>query len=121
MLIFGLLVAGAIGACTRFLVDGAVQRRFPSSLPLGTMFINVTGSFILGLLTGLALYHAFLATDRTIFGTGFCGGYTTFSAFTYETLALAEEHEIELAFRVIVVSLVVPALAAALGLALAAL
>lgn len=121
MLILGLLIAGAIGATTRSLVDVAIQRRFDSGLPLGTMFINITGSFVLGTLTGLALYHGFPSTDRTILGTGFCGGYTTFSAFTYETLALVEEREAELAIRVLVVSLVVPALAAALGLAVAAL
>lgn len=121
MLVLGLLVAGGIGASTRFVVDSAVRRRFASSLPLGTMFINVTGSFVLGLLTGVALYHAFSPTARTILGTGFCGGYTTFSAFAYETLALIEENETELAVRVVVMSLVVPALAAALGLAIAAL
>ncbi len=121
MLILGLLVAGGIGAVTRYLVDVAVRRRVESSMPLGTMFINVTGSFVLGVLTGLALYHAFSSTARTILGTGFCGGYTTFSAFAYETLALIEEQETELALRVVIVSLVLPALAAALGLAVAAL
>jgi len=120
-LILGLLVAGAIGAPARYVVDVAIQERFESTLPLGTVFVNVTGSFVLGVLTGLALYHAFPTTPRTILGTGFCGAYTTFSAFTYETIRLAEERELGLAFRVVAMSLVLPALAAALGLALAAL
>ena len=119
VLIFGLIVAGVVGAPTRYLVDGFVLRRTRSTLPLGTLFINVTGSFILGVVTGLVLYHAFPSTPRTIIGTGFCGAYTTFSTFAYDTIHLAEEGRARrAAARVVVASLVLPALAAALGLAL---
>ena len=92
-----------------------------SGLPLGTVFINITGSLLLGGLTGLALYHAFPSTPKTILGTGFCGAYTTFSTFTYEIVRLAERGFRRSALRVLLASLVAPALAAALGLALAAL
>ena len=121
MLVLGLVLAGIVGAPTRYLVDGLVLDRSDGTLPLGTLFVNVTGSFLLGVLTGLALYHAFPSTPKTILGTGFCGAYTTFSTFTYETIRLAEARETAAALRVLVSSLVVPALAAALGLALAAL
>jgi CrcB protein len=121
MLIFGLIVAGMIGAPARYLVDTYVIERTQSRLPFGTFVVNVSGSFILGVLTGLVLYHAFPATPRTILGTGFCGAYTTFSTFAYESVRLAEDHSPAAAVRVVVASLIVPAAAAALGLALASL
>jgi fluoride exporter len=120
MLIGGLAVAGALGAPIRYLLDGYVQDHTEHVFPLGTLTINVSGSFVLGLLVGLALYHAFPATPKTILGTGFCGAYTTFSTFTYETVRLAEERAFRAAFWNTLASLVVPALAAGAGLALAA-
>jgi CrcB protein len=121
MLILGIAIAGALGAPARFLLDGYVQDHTSGEQPLGTLVINVTGSLLLGFLTGLALYHAFPATPKTVLGTGFCGAYTTFSTFTYETVRLAEEGEYISALRNLVASLLVPAAAAAAGLALAAL
>ena len=121
MLVVGIALAGAVGAPVRYLVDGFVRDRNETQLPLGTFVINVTGSFVLGLLTGLALYHAFPSTPKTILGTGFCGAYTTFSTFGYESVRLAETGATGAALRTVLASLVVPALAAALGLALAAL
>ena len=59
MLILGIAVAGAIGAPTRYLLDGYVQSRSSGSQPLGTLLINTSGSFVLGVLVGLALYHGF--------------------------------------------------------------
>jgi len=121
MLIVGIALAGAVGAPARYLLDGYVMQRTDSRAPLGTLVINVTGSLLLGFLTGLALYHAFPDTPKTILGSGFCGAYTTFSTFTYETLQLAEEGERGAAARNVAASFVFPALAAALGLALAAI
>lgn len=121
MLVAGLAVAGAIGAPVRYVLDGYVQDRTEGVFPFGTLVINVSGSFFLGLLAGFALYHAFPAAPKTILGTGFCGAYTTFSTFTYETVELAEEHAFGAAVQNVLVSAVVPALAAAAGLALAAL
>ena len=115
------VAAGAIGAPLRFLVDGFVTDRVEGSFPWGTFVINATGSFALGLLTGLALYHAFPKTPKVILGTGLCGAYTTFSTFTFETVRLAEEGSSGRALRNALGTLVVGAAAAALGLALAAL
>jgi CrcB protein len=120
MLILGLLVAGAIGAPTRYLVDGVVTRT-EGGVTLGTLVVNISGSLVLGVITGLALYHGLPSTPKTILGTGFCGAYTTFSTFAFETVRLAEEGETRAATRIVIASLLLPAAAAGLGLALAAL
>jgi CrcB protein len=117
----GFVVAGAVGAPARYLLDDAISSRAQGVFPWGTLAINVSGSFLLGLLTGLALFHGFPATPRLILGTGFCGAYTTFSTFTYETVRLAEEGAVNEAVRNALASLVLGAAGAAAGLAAAAL
>jgi CrcB protein len=112
--------AAAVGAPLRYVVDGVLSDRAAADFPWGTFVINVTGSFALGLLTGLALYHGFPKTWRVILGTGFLGAYTTFSTFSFETVRLLEDGEIGPALRNAVGTLVVGAAAAGVGLALAA-
>ena len=80
-------LAGAIGAPARYLVDVAVQRRIAQPFPWGTFVINASGSFLLGLLSGLALP----TQAALLIGTGFCGAYTTFSTFSFESVRLMEE------------------------------
>lgn len=116
----GLVIAGALGAPARYLLDGFVQDRTSGAFPWGTFVINASGSFVLGVIDGAALYHAFPNTPKVWLGTGFCGAYTTFSTFTFETIRLLEEGAISDAFRYALLSLLTGALAAALGLALAA-
>ncbi|HEX2850952.1 MAG TPA: fluoride efflux transporter CrcB [Acidimicrobiales bacterium] len=116
----GLVVAGAVGAPTRYLLDGFVQNRTAGALPWGTFVINVSGSLLLGLVTGAGLYHAFPSTPRVWLGTGFCGAYTTFSTFTFETVRLLEEGAVTDAFFNAGASLIAGTAAAAAGLALAA-
>jgi len=115
----GLVVAGAIGAPTRYLLDGFVQDRTEGAFPWGTFLVNMSGSLILGLITGAALYHAFPSTPKIWLGTGFCGAYTTFSTFTFETIRLIEERATGAAFRNVALSLVIGTAAAAAGLAIA--
>ena len=115
------VVAGAIGASLRYLIDGAIQDRTEGAFPWGTFVINATGALALGFLTGLALYHAFPSTPKIVLGTGFCGSYTTFSTFTFETVRLIEEGAINEAFRNAAGTLIICAAAAAAGIALAAL
>ena len=117
----GFVVAGAVGAPARYLLDDAISSRTQGVFPWGTLVINVSGSFLLGLLTGLALFRGFPATPRLILGTGFCGAYTTFSTFTYETVRLAEEGAVNEAARNALASLVLGAAGAAAGLVAAAL
>jgi CrcB protein len=116
-----MVAAGAVGAPVRYLVDGAVRQRRLGLFPWGTFVVNVTGSLLLGLLTGLGLYHAFPETPRAVLGTGFCGAYTTFSTFSLETVRLLEEGALSVAFRNAVGTLVVCGGAAAAGVALAAI
>ena len=121
MLVAGIALAGALGAPLRYLVDRFVQGRTRALFPLGTFVVNVSGSLLLGIIAGLALYHSLPGTPTAILGSGFCGGYTTFSTFTYETVALAEQGDYGAAVSNVLLSSIVPALAAGAGLALAAL
>ena len=115
------LVAAAVGAPARYLLDGLIQDRTRGEFPWGTCVVNVSGSFILGLLSGLALYHPFPADAKIVLGTGFCGAYTTFSTFTFETVRLAEAGLTRAAIRNIVVNTGGALVAAGAGLALASL
>jgi CrcB protein len=115
------LAAAAVGAPARYLLDEAVERATGRSFPWGTCVVNVSGSFVLGVVTGLALYHGFSANARLVLGTGFCGAYTTFSAFSFATVRLAERGEARGSLANVVVNLTGSLLAAGAGLALMAL
>ena len=121
MLVAGIAIAGALGAPVRYLLDGIVSDRVDGVFPLGTFVVNVSGSFVLGVLTGLVLYHAFPTDPKVVLGTGFCGAFTTFSTFAYETVRLAEERAYVAALQNALGSILLPSLAAAAGLALVAL
>jgi CrcB protein len=84
-------LAGGAGAITRYVVDSSIQLRRADDFPIGTLVINVSGSLILGILTGLVIAHGAAHQLRTIAGVGFCGGYTTFSAASIETVRLAQQ------------------------------
>ena len=115
------VVAGAVGAPARYLLDGAIQDRVEGAFPWGTFVVNTTGSLALGLLTGLALYHGFPKTPKLVLGAGFCGAYTTFSTFTFETVRLIEEGAVNEAIRNALGTLAAGTVAVAVGLAVAAL
>lgn len=112
-------LAGALGAVTRYVLDSCARQRWPITFPVGTLLINVTGSLILGVLAGLVIAHGASTELRAIAGTGFCGGYTTFSAASVESVRLAQERRWALCLTYAGGSLVIAVLAAALGLALA--
>jgi CrcB protein len=117
MIAVWLSLAGGAGAIARYVLDSTVRARWPVNFPIGTLVINVSGSFILGILAGLVIAHGASTDLRTIAGTGFCGGYTTFSAASVETVRLAEQRRWALCLSYAAGSLVLALLAAGLGLA----
>ncbi|MFJ9176419.1 fluoride efflux transporter CrcB [Streptomyces sp. NPDC102360] len=86
-----LVIVGAmVGAPLRYLTDRAVQSRHDTLFPWGTFAVNVTGSLILGLVTGAVAAGGASSQVQLLLGTGLCGALTTYSTFSYETLRLAE-------------------------------
>ena len=113
--------AGGGGAVLRYLADGAVQDRTAGTFPLGTLSVNVAGSFVLGLLTGLAWYHGMPSGLKVVLGVGFCGGLTTWSTASWESVRLVEDRLFKEAFAYTLGGLAVAVVAAGAGMALAAL
>ena len=84
-------IAGGMGAALRLILDGLIRARVKSTYPVGTTVINITGSFLLGLITGLATSQLIAHHWQLVVGTGFLGGYTTFSTASFETVRLIED------------------------------
>jgi CrcB protein len=110
----GVAVLGGAGAVARFVVDGAVAGRFDPDLPVGTLAVNLSGAFLLGLVAGLALTGDVLL----LVGTATLGSYTTFSTWMLETQRLVEDGEGRDAVVNIVLSLAAGIAAVALGRAI---
>ncbi|CBG75305.1 MULTISPECIES: fluoride efflux transporter CrcB [Streptomyces] len=85
------IVGGMVGAPLRYLTDRAVQARHATGFPWGTFAVNVTGSLVLGTLTGAVAAGAVGSHLQLLLGTGLCGALTTYSTFSYETLRLAQD------------------------------
>ena len=87
-----LLIAlgGAAGSLLRYLIGGAVQRTSASGFPIGTMFVNISGCFLIGILVRQFLNMQTSPELRALLIVGFCGGFTTFSTFSGELVTLAE-------------------------------
>lgn len=101
-----LVLAGAmLGAPARYLVDQAVRARHGSAFPWGTWLVNVTGSFLLGLLVTLVAAGQWPDWLLPGLGVGFCGALTTYSTFGYETVRLLDRGMWSLALANVVGSL----------------
>jgi len=92
------VIGGGTGALARYVAASAIMTRFGGKFPLGTLVINVTGSFLIGfLMTGLTERWQVDPRWRLLLVVGFLGGYTTFSSFEWETYSAARDGEVFLA------------------------
>lgn len=112
-------LGGAAGTGARYLLVLWATRAAGLGFPYGTLLVNVTGSFLLGLLMQASLTSQTIGTDaRLIVGTGVLGGFTTYSAFNHETLSLLREGSLRIAAANVAVTLFGCLAAGALGIAL---
>ncbi|HEU5305592.1 MAG TPA: fluoride efflux transporter CrcB [Gemmatimonadales bacterium] len=113
-------IGSALGGVSRYLLGGLVQRLMDTTFPAGTLVINVSGSFLLGLILRYAVETPTLTPEvRALLTVGFCGGYTTFSTFSDETVALLKDGELGRAGLYMVASVLMSLVATLLGFALA--
>lgn len=114
-------LAGSAGAVARFVLDGVARSRFAPDFPWQTMVINISGSLLLGVVAGLVLFDGQPRELELVVGTGFCGGYTTFSTASFETVRLIQQGRRVLALAKIVGTVALTLGAAGLGLYLTSL
>ncbi len=112
-------LGGFLGANARYLLGGWIAARMGTLFPYGTFVINITGSFILGFFLAFIQDRPWVhPTARLLFSIGFVGAYTTFSTYTYETIALMENGQLLLAAINCIGSVVAGLLAVFAGLVL---
>nr|WP_071812521.1 fluoride efflux transporter CrcB [Lentzea guizhouensis] len=110
MTVLAVFVGAALGAPVRYLVDWFVTSRHKSDFPYGTLVVNVVGCFLIGFVVGTSW--------MPLLGIGFCGGLTTYSTFSFETVRLLEQEKYRLALLNAVVGVAAGVGAAMAGLAL---
>ena len=110
-------LGGAVGSVARYLLGGVVQRTAGLVFPIGTLAVNVSGSFIAGFLLRYFMNVQTHPSLRAALIVGFCGGFTTFSAFTTETLGLFEGGEYARAALYVTASLALSLMAVFAGFA----
>ena len=115
---FWIAVGSALGGMARYWFSGIIAQRFGESFPLGTLLVNVSGSFLIGFIftfTGNEGRVLLSPTTRNFLMAGICGGYTTFSSFSLQTLNLAQEGQWLYAGANVVLSLTLCLVAVWLG------
>ena len=94
MVLLYVAIGGAVGATARYALSGWVQDWVGTLFPWGTLVVNVAGSFVIGIILHLGSDRFLIPPEwRLMLTTGFCGGLTTFSTFSHETLALLENQQ----------------------------
>ncbi|OZE34137.1 MULTISPECIES: fluoride efflux transporter CrcB [unclassified Rhodococcus (in: high G+C Gram-positive bacteria)] len=97
MIALWVVLAGSAGAVSRFVLDGVIRTRLKTEFPYAIVLINVTGSAVLGIVAGLVMFRSAPQQVQAIIGVGFCGGFTTFSTASVETIRLLERRHYGLA------------------------
>jgi CrcB protein len=87
-----IFLGGGIGSVCRYALGGRISRLYPQTFPLGTLTVNIFACFIAGLIAGWVGHGMKDSTARIFLITGFCGGFSTFSAFTLESAGLFNDH-----------------------------
>lgn len=119
-MIYWIAFGSALGGAARYSLGGLVQRWAPGEFPLGTLAVNVIGSFALGFLVRYAIETPAISPEVRAFLTiGFCGGFTTFSTFSYESAALLERGDWSRLALYVGLSILLTVAGALLGAALA--
>jgi CrcB protein len=106
MIFLLIAVGGAAGSVLRYVLGGAVQRMSAGGFPVGTMFVNVSGCFLIGIFLRQFLNMQPSPELRAFLVVGFCGGFTTFSTFSAETMGLIEGGEYGRAMAYVILSVV---------------
>lgn len=109
-------IGGAIGSIVRYLVGEWASGKLGAAFPWGTLLINGLGSLVLGVIVGATAAGRLPPSGKLLLGTGFCGGFTTFSTFSVETMALLEKNELATAALYLTSSVGLGLAGAALGL-----
>jgi fluoride exporter len=117
-IILAIGIGSCIGGIFRYLLSQFIQNKFLSAFPFGTMSVNIIGCFLIGFIFGLSERGNFTMEWRLFLVTGFLGGFTTFSSFSNETVALLRDGQIWHAFIYITCSVVIGLLATFTGISL---
>lgn len=118
MIALFIALAGSLGGVARFILDGHIRTKASHNFPWATLLINSSGSLLLGMVSGIVLKHHGFTHAEAIIGIGFCGGYTTFSTASFETVRLLEERRYGSAFSNAAGGALLTVAAAALGVAI---
>jgi fluoride exporter len=112
-------LGGSLGAAARYSLGIFINNNYSSEpFPMGTLIINISGSFLLGLLAKLYSANEISAAVWFFAGVGFCGAYTTFSTFGYETITLIQSNKVVIAGAYVLSSVILSTVTAAIGFAI---
>jgi fluoride exporter len=109
-------IGGFAGSYLRYLTSFYIGQKMLSSFPFGTFIVNILGCFLVGILFGLSSRFNLAPEYRLLLATGFCGGFTTFSSFSYEGIMLIQDAQFLYGFLYAGLSLIIGFFAAWLGL-----